>query len=91
MFVLVVQDNSMYCHFYLVSYKVESLTQRCERVQGLEETVARLTLENTQLRGQLEGTGSVGEASTALLQYRVAALQSNEKIFVAKKGELEAK
>ncbi len=84
------------CYLVLVSvglcrYKVASLTERCERVQGLEETVGRLTLENTQLTETLEGVGSRGGASTALLQYRVSALQNNETILVAKRGELEAK
>ncbi len=70
-------------------YKVTSLTERCERLQGLEEIVARLTLENTQLKER--GAESGGGASTALLQYRVSQLQNNEKILVAKRGELEAK
>ncbi len=68
-----------------------SLTERCERLQGLEESAARLTLENTQLKERLEGVESGGGASTALLQYRVSQLQNNKKILVAKRGELEAK
>ncbi|XP_064406274.1 mitotic spindle assembly checkpoint protein MAD1-like [Halichondria panicea] len=76
---------------HLLRYKVTSLTERCERLQGLEESAARLTLENTQLKERLEGVESGGGASTALLQYRVSQLQNNEKILVAKRGELEAK
>lgn len=57
--------------------------------------MAKLKLENSDLRkalaGGREGTASVsvGGPGVAVLQYRIAELQTRERVLVRKRGELE--
>ena len=66
-------------------------------MQKLEEDVARLSLQNSELKARLEEGGdgtdkaSGSVAQMALLQYRISQLQNNEKLLVHKRGLLETR
>lgn len=57
--------------------------------------MSKLTLENGDLRKAMDEEGetsvAVGGAGLAVLQYRIAQLQSNERVLVRSRGELETK
>ena len=57
--------------------------------------MAKLTLENSDLRKAMTEEGETGVtisgSGLAVLQYRIAQLQSNERVLVRRRGELETK
>lgn len=69
----------------LLRYQAQSLQRRCEEVEGAMEEVAKLRVENTQLKLKEENGG---HTSSSVLQAQLAELQQREIVSLHKHGEL---
>lgn len=69
----------------LLRYQVQSLQQRCEELEGVREEVAKLCIENSELKLN-EGKGN--DAPYSVLQTQLAELQQREIVSLSKYGDL---
>ena len=69
----------------LLRYQVQTLKERCEKFDELEEEVTHLRIENTKLSSV---EGSAGNMSAPSLQVQLAELQQREVVATRRIGEL---
>ena len=69
----------------LLRYQTQSLQHRCAELEGVMDEVAKLRVENSELKLK-EGEGT--DASTSVLQTQLAELQQREIVSLHCHGEL---